>query len=233
MEKTLPAPISVVIPTLNAQSGLPEVSVALSDGLQAGLIAELVISDGGSSDATLEIAEELGARVVTGPASRGGQLLRGVAAAEGPWLLLLHADTVLDRGWTQAVENHLKLPGKAAYFRLRFQATGFWPWLVAGWANLRSRMFSLPYGDQGLLIHRDLLAQVGGIQDIPLMEDVALARALRGRLVMLPVMAATSAHKYQRDGWLSRSIKNGLTLTRYVLGTSPEKLAASYRRKVD
>ena len=91
----------------------------------------------------------------------------------------------------------------AYHFRLDFDAKGLMPLIVAGWANLRARIFGLPYGDQALLIHCDLLDQVGGMPDLPLMEDVALARALKGRLRQLPVLATTSADKFERQGWIS------------------------------
>ena len=122
----MPAPISIVIPTLNAETALPACLQALMEGLHAGLIRELIISDGGSTDQTLNIAEEAGAEVVEGPASRGGQLRRGCALAKGDWVLVLHADTVLDPGWTKPVADHLasKTPGA---FRLRVSRQGVRP----------------------------------------------------------------------------------------------------------
>ncbi|BBU55255.1 glycosyl transferase [Mameliella alba] len=223
------APISIVIPTLDAEGGLPACLGSLGEGLQAGLIRELVISDGGSRDATLQIAGQAGARVVTGPPSRGGQVRRGIAATEGDWLFVLHADTHLAEGWTQAVLPVLTQPG-AWHFRLRFDARGVMPFWVAGWANLRSRLFHLPYGDQGLLIHREVLEDVGGYPDLALMEDVALARRLKTRLRGLPATAVTSADKYRRQGWLRRGARNLVTLARYFAGADVSALARRYRR---
>lgn len=223
------APISIVIPTLNAEDALPACLAALGEGLAAGLIRELVVSDGGSTDATLRIAEAAGAVVVKGPASRGGQLRRAIEVAQGDWLLVLHADTVLVDGWTDAVLPHLGQRG-AWYFRLRFDADGIAARVVAGWANLRSRVFGLPYGDQGILVDRLTYVEAGGFPDIPLMEDVALARALRGHLHPLHAYAVTSAAKYQRQGWLRRGARNLWTLARYFAGVSPERLAQGYRR---
>lgn len=223
------AALSVVIPTLKAEKGLPGCLAALMEGLEVGLIRELVISDGGSTDHTLRIAEEVGAIVVTGPASRGGQLRRGVEAAQGEWLLLLHADTQLEPGWSDAVQG-LMQDSKAGYFRLGFSSRGIFARVVAGWANLRSKRFGLPYGDQGLILPRRLLDSVGGVPDIPLMEDVALARALRGQLVALPVTARTSAERYETEGWFRRGRRNLWILCRYLLGVDPERLAQDYRR---
>ncbi len=154
----------------------------------------------------------------------------GSPARAGDWLLVLHADTVLSRGWTEAVRAHLETPEQAGWFRLAFDQQGPAAWAVAGWANLRSRLLGLPYGDQGLLVHRDLYAAVGGYPDQPLMEDVALARRLRGRLSALDAVAVTSAAKYRRQGWLRRGGRNLWTLLRYAAGTPPERLAAAYRK---
>ncbi|MBD3662796.1 TIGR04283 family arsenosugar biosynthesis glycosyltransferase [Sulfitobacter sp. TSTF-M16] len=222
------APISVIIPTLNAVDALPGCLGALMEGLDAGLIREVIVSDGGSRDATGATAQAWGAEVLHGPASRGGQLRRGCAAAKGDWLLILHADTQLGEGWPKAVRPHLE--GElAGWFRLSFAGGGLAAALVAAWANLRSR-FGLPYGDQGLLIPRRLYDVVGGYCDQPLMEDVALARTLRGKLTGLPATAITSAEKYRTQGWMRRGTRNLWTLARYFAGASPEQLAARYDR---
>ena len=229
-ELPLTAILSIVVPTLNAEDDLPRCLDSLIEGLTGGLIRDLVITDGGSEDATAEMADAAGATFVTGPASRGGQLRRGVDAAQGEWLLVLHADTVLSPGWSDAVLDHIRDEGGPAYFALSFRATGLMPLLVAGWANLRARVFALPYGDQGVLMTRDAYDRAGGYPDQPLMEDVALVRALGRPLTVLPVTATTSAERYLRDGWLRRGLRNLWTLVRYLTGADPEQLSNSYRR---
>lgn len=224
----MPAPISIVIPTLNAAGSLPATLQSLMEGVQAGLIRELVITDGGSADETLAIADEAGARIVEGAPSRGGQLQRGCDVASADWLMVLHADTVLQAGWSEAVAAHLET-GAPAAFLLQFQAKGFAPGWVAGWANFRSRLFGLPYGDQGLLVPRETYLAAGGYKDQSLMEDVALVQALP-RVQIIPVRAVTSAERYERSGWLSRGGRNLWLVLRYFLGADPEKLARLYRR---
>ena len=220
------APISVVIPTLNAANSLPACLAALVEALDAGLIRELVISDGESKDETLALADAWGATIVSGPASRGGQLRRGCEAAKGDWFLILHADTVLSEGWSDKAQSHFRT-NKAGWFRLRFDRGGR---AIAAWANIRSR-WGLPYGDQGLLLPASLYHEVGGYSDIPLMEDVALARALKGKLTEFPAVALTSAERYRKQGWIKRSARNFWTLVRYFAGVSPHELARRYNRQ--
>ena len=224
------APLSIIIPTLNAEAGLPDVLASLMEGVQAGLIREVVVSDGGSTDGTLRLAEAAGAQIVTGPPGRGGQLRRGVAGSGGAWLLVLHADTHLGAGWSGIVHDAM-VEGMSGYGHLRFRAEGFAPAAVAAWANWRSRVLGLPYGDQGLLVSRALYDSVGGYPNISLMEDVALARALKGHLFALAFTAHTGAERYQRGGWTLHGSRNLLMLLRYLSGADPEKLAKAYRRR--
>ena len=226
------AVLSVVIPTLNALDDLPGCLAGLMEGLHAGVIREVIISDGGSTDETRAVARAVGAISITGAPSRGGQLARGVAQAKGDWIMVLHADTVLPQGWPEIVLDHIERgETHAAVFRLTFDARGIAPVLVAGWANLRSRLLGLPYGDQGLIISRVLYDAVGGFADIPLMEDVAIVQAIgRARLAILPLSVRTSAAKYARAGYLRRGGRNLWTLVRYFAGTDPALLARAYRR---
>lgn len=224
------APLTIIMPTLNAASALPATLDALLEGVWEGLVRQVVISDGGSKDATQRIAEAAGAEWVIGAPGRGGQIARGVAATQTPWVLILHADTVLEEGWTEAVRAAIADPDAAHHFQLGFDTRGVMPGLVAGWANWRARVLGLPYGDQGLLIHRDLLDAVGGVPDLPLMEDVSMARALKGRHRQMKVRAVTSAAKFERDGWVRRGARNLILLARYFAGADPVTLAKAYQR---
>lgn len=200
---------------------------SLMPGVEAGLIRELIVTDGGSSDATVDAAKAWGAEIVQGAASRGAQLSRGCRAAQGDWFLVLHADTRLSDDWVGVVARHMG-SSDAAWFNLAFEDGGWAGRIVAAWANLRSR-WGLPYGDQGLLVPAALYDRVGGYPSQPLMEDVAIARALKGRLVGLEVTATTSASRYKKQGWLRRGGRNIWTLIRYFAGTPPTRLAQSYR----
>lgn len=224
------AQLSIIIPTLNAEAALPATLDALLPGVAVGIIREVIISDGGSTDGGASLAHDAGAEVITGPPGRGGQLARGAQVASGAWLLFLHADTHLPEAWVGAVCTHMASSGDAAAFRLQFRASGMMPRLVAGWANWRSGVFGLPYGDQGLLISRTLYHAVGGYPNLPLMEDVAIARALRGQVRLLEEAALTDAGRYVRGGWIRRGARNLWILARYLMGADPARLACGYHK---
>lgn len=223
------APISIIIPTLDAAASLPDTLARVMEGLNAGLVRELVISDGGSSDDIEALAGEVGARFIAGPAGRGGQLARGADTAQGDWLLFLHADTWLPEGWSEASLQHIHANQSALVFSLSFRSVGFMPKMTSAWANLRSRVFGLPYGDQALLISRTHYDSIGGYPDQPLMEDVAIVRALKGQIVLSPLCVQTDATRYQTNGWLTQGARNLWRLLRYLLGARPERLHRGYR----
>ena len=222
------AGLSVVIPALNAAPTLQAVLGSLG-----AAPAEIVLVDGGSADATRAIAIAAGARVLAAPRGRGGQIATGISVAAGPWLLLLHADTILEQGWTEAVRARMAAPEGAArawYFRLALDDSAAAARRLERAVAWRCRVLGLPYGDQALLIHRDLLDAVGGVRTLPLMEDVDLVRRLgRHRLGALDAAALTSAARWRREGYLARSARNLLCLGLWFVGVPPRILARIYR----
>ncbi len=223
------APVSIIIPTLNAADKIGPTLASLATGIGEGLIGQLIIADGGSHDSIADIADHAGATFVAAAPGRGGQLAAGAELATGPWLLFLHADTVLSADWTRSLRRHMvNDPDKAGYFRLAFDAQGLAPRLTESWANLRSRLLHLPLGDQGLFISRHLYAEIGGYPAIPLLEDVAVARRLRRRLKQIDAVATTSASRYILQGWIKRGLSNQIVLVRYFMGADPARLARRY-----
>jgi len=223
--------LSVVIVARNEAARLPSLLADLAgaaDGLH-----ELVVVDGSSSDGTPVLAQLAGARVIHGQGGRGGQLAAGVAATEGTWLLLLHADTRLPLGWRAMVERAMAGSERRAWaFRLGIEGGGAALRLVEALVELRSCWRQLPYGDQGLLIARSWLAAAGGIRPIPLMEDLDLVLRLRrrGPVEVLPAWLVVSGRRWRERGVIGTALANLRLRRAWRRGESPERLAARYSR---
>jgi len=215
--------ISVVIPTLNAEPRLAATLAALVPAAVDGLVREVIVADGGSRDRTAAIADAAGASVLRVDPGRGSQLAAGAARARFPWLLFLHADTVLEPGWEGEVSAFMErvdrgAPPSAAAFRFALDDVGARPRLLEAMVGLRCALLRLPYGDQGLLIPRRLYEEIGGYRPLALMEDVDLVQRLgRRRLTMLRACAVTSADRFRREGYARRSARNLTCLMLYAL----------------
>ncbi len=220
--------LSIVIPTLNEAARLPATLAALGGGPQM----EIVISDGGSEDGTVALAQEAGARIVAGSRGRGAQLAAGAAAAAGDRLLFLHADTRLGAGWQSGADAFVADPRnrqRAGYARFRLDDPDPRARTLEARVAWRCRRFGLPYGDQGLLIGRDFYRALGGYRPIPLFEDVDLVRRIgRRRLVPLDIDAITGADRFVRAGYRRRSAANLILLSLYFFGVPPAWLARLY-----
>jgi rSAM/selenodomain-associated transferase 2 len=223
--------ISAVIPVLNTARELPQTLAVLRE---CGLIGDIVVVDGGSSDDSAAIARAAGTRVIAAPPGRGVQLAVGAAAAAGAgaaaWLLFIHADCRPLPGWERAVRAFIAAgPAAAGYFDLALDDASPAARRLERLVRWRCRNLALPYGDQGLLIHRTLYDAVGGYPPVPLMEDVAIVRRLgRTRLRPLGATMLASARRYRRDGYLRRSLRNLLCLALYFAGMSPARIAKIY-----
>lgn len=222
--------ISVVIPTLNAAKTLPLTLSALAPAAMDGLVRELIIIDGGSSDETAAIADEAGARFEQAEPGRGRQLRYGCDLAKGPWLLILHADTRLSVDWQAEAIRHVRQnPGLAGYFRFQLDDEKLIARVWEAGVAARCAMLGLPYGDQGLLISKAAYEALGGYQDLALMEDVDLVRRLgRKRLVALKARALTNADRFRAKGYWHRSLRNWGLLLRFWFGADPSALARAY-----
>ena len=220
--------LSVIIPTLNEAENLGATleRIRQEDGI------EIIVADGQSHDATRTIAEEAGAVFVTATGGRADQLNAGAARAAGRNLLFLHADTRLPGGYVAAIRRTLDDPATVAgafQFQTDIKTAGMR--MVAWGTNLRSKLFSLPYGDQGLFLEKRLFDELGGFADMPIMEDFEFVRRLRqrGRVVTVPETIITSSRRWQKLGILRTMLRNQLILLGYFAGIKPDRLNQFYR----
>lgn len=226
--------ICAIIPTLNSGEALSPLLAALRPQCE-----RIIISDGGSSNATLLTAVKGGAVMCTGSKGRGTQLARGAhwanrVARDADWLLFLHSDVTLAPDWYEAVSDHISnRPHKAGYFRFGADTPKVWGRIMEFFVGLRSFWWRLPYGDQGLLISRELYDEIGGYPDVPLFEDIGILDKIydtvgRYGFRVLDSKIMTDVSAYARDGWWQRTSRNFRLLKAYRRGVPIETLLKDY-----
>ncbi len=218
--------LAIVIPTLDEESTL---AVALAGARRLG--GEVVVSDGGSRDRTLEIARAVGVTIVSGPPGRGGQLNRGAAATTAGILLFLHADTALPDDASAAMRAALAGGAPGGGFRIAFDSPRRRMRFAAMLINARTRLTRAPLGDQGLFASRAAFDALGGFKPWPILEDLDFAWRLRrlGRPAVLPGPATTGARRFLQRGVARTVATNWLIWGLFFCGVSPERLARLYR----
>jgi rSAM/selenodomain-associated transferase 2 len=225
-------PITIVIPVLNDAAPLASLLQAMDT--QAAL--EIIVVDGGEAgDPAMDTLREHHPRVtwMRSAPGRAVQMNAGARRAGGRWLVFLHADTRLGAGWRDVLhrlDEQPRIVGGSFRFALdspRRRAR----WIEWG-VRVRVRLFDLPYGDQALFVRRAVFEEMNGYRELPLMEDVDFIRRLRrrGRLAHANVPALTSARRWERDGWLRRTLENSTLMALYLAGIPPERLARLYYR---
>ena len=226
-----PAVLGVVIPTLDEACHLPAL---LEDLAKLTISTRVAVSDGGSRDDTVRLAREAGALCVSSLPGRAVQLNAGARALDTPWLLFLHADSRLPAPSRAAVAEWLRSDpdSSALYFRFALEGEGwFWRFIELGqW--IRERVSGLVYGDQGLLVAREAFDAIGGYPELPLMEDVEIVRRLRRAvgLTRLKAPLLTSPRAYDRYGRWRGWLRNTATISLYLAGIDPHRLARWYPR---
>ncbi len=219
--------LAVVVPTLDEEAALARNLAAV-----LALGAELVVSDGGSADGTVELARSLGVRVVAGAPGRGAQLNRGAAATAAEVLLFLHADTALPPAAAGQIHGAVAAGFCGGGFQVRFDGGGRLMRMGSRLVNLRTRLTRLPLGDQAQFVTRRAFADLGGYREWPILEDLDFMRRLKrhGRVAVLPGRVSTSARRFVARGIATTVATNWLIWGLYFAGVSPHRLAALYRK---
>ncbi|MBI5683009.1 MAG: TIGR04283 family arsenosugar biosynthesis glycosyltransferase [Deltaproteobacteria bacterium] len=211
--------ISVIIPVLNEEANIEKAV------LSAKASDEIIVVDGGSSDATVSIAERLGVKVINTENGRGGQQDAGAREANGNVFLFLHADTILPSGWKDMIEMSLidnNIIGGA--FLLGIDSSRRSLYFISLIANIRARYLGLIYGDQAIFVRKDVFFRVDGFKGLPIMEDIDFIRRLKkqGKVKLIEEKVLTSDRRWMKSGIIKNTIKNWFFLFNYYLGVSPE-----------
>ena len=221
--------LSIVVPVLDEAEGIAAHLAALATLRANG--AEVIVVDGGSTDATCEIAEPLSDRVVVAPRGRATQMNAGAALASGDVLVFLHADTRLPPNADRLIAAAFTGGGRL-WGRFDVEIEGRHPLLplIAGLMNLRSRATGIATGDQAIFVTREAFREVRGYPDIPLMEDVALSCALKrlSRPACIAQRVTTSGRRWESRGVLRTIATMWRLRLAFFLGASPRRLALAY-----
>jgi rSAM/selenodomain-associated transferase 2 len=217
--------LSVIIPALNESENITR-------AVQSAQIAgadEVIVVDGDSSDATLELAHAAGAICLESAAGRAQQQNRGAQRASGDVLVFLHADNWFGPGAFQALQCNPHLVCGA--FRQKIDSPfAIYRWLE--WGNaVRVSWWSSPYGDQGIFVRRTVFEEIGGFPDVPIMEDLLLMRTLRQRhqVALLPGPLYVSSRRWQKYGPIRQTLRNWWLLAAFRCGVPPRRLVSWYR----
>jgi rSAM/selenodomain-associated transferase 2 len=221
-----PVSISVVIPTLNEEAYIAETLTLLRQHRPR----EIIVVDGGSTDATCQRTAEADLLIHSSP-GRAEQMNRGAEHASGDILLFLHADCSLETGALQEVERCLGGRKIAAgCFTMKVRESGLFYRLIDSCATARFRLTGLAYGDQGLFLRRELFARLGGFPPVRFMEDLLFSRRLRrhGRMVVIPKRILVSPRRWQRAGLMRQTLRNWTLTALAASGIDPDRLAPFY-----
>ena len=222
--------ISIIIPVLNEA----KIIKPALDRLARYSEVEVIVVDGGSQDETVAIARSLAEIIILESGGRAAQMNAGAKRASADILLFLHADTQLPDNFVDLVCQTLKSNRIiAGAFALKIGGRGRALRIVELLVKLRSRLFSLPYGDQAIFITKDNFDKAGGFAELPIMEDFEFVKRVKqlGKIAIVPATVTTSGRRWQKLGVWQTTLTNQLVILGYYLGVSPTKLARFYRSR--
>ena len=220
--------LSIILPALEEAAGIVGQLTTLQPLRERG--HEVIVVDGGSADRTVELALPFADRVLITARGRALQMNVGAAEAAGDAFLFLHADTRLPDRADLAVAHALDADHAWGRFDVRIEGRHPVLRVIASMMNVRSRWTGIATGDQALFMTRAAFAQAGGFPRIPLMEDIALSKALKriSRPACLPACVVTSGRRWEQHGvWRTMARMWRLRLA-YFLGVEPARLARHY-----
>ena len=197
--------ISLITPTHNEQKNI----YIIIENINLLKPKEVIIVDGNSTDNTRKLLKNL--KIIKTKASRGTQLKRGAAHSKQKWLFFVHADTKLNIENIKEINCFINKANinKAGFFHLKFNSSSIFAYLIAKWANFRSKVFNMPFGDQCLLINKLYYESIGGYEEIDKMEDMEIMLKIPNKnKVFFKSYIETSFNKYKKNGIIAQSFKN-------------------------
>ncbi len=223
--------LSIIIPTLDEAIHLP---LLLSDLNAWPQNPDLTIVDGGSKDLTISIAQIQGINVIKSlRKNRGYQLKIGASNAKGDWLLFLHADSRLDPRWVNNLIEVIKNKTSKDYlwyFDFKIKKNNLQFRILEFAVAIRSHFLQKPYGDQGLLIHKDLYHLSGGYSSLKIMEDLEFISRLTktNKAKRIGANIYTDDIKWTNSNVIKRAIKNFELRSKWKQGYDPDQLSKEY-----
>ncbi|MGI9257596.1 MAG: TIGR04283 family arsenosugar biosynthesis glycosyltransferase [Gammaproteobacteria bacterium] len=224
-------PISIIVPVLADTPALVDLVARIRSWPEQP--AEILVVSAETNAELQQLCKELGCDYLESIPCRGVQLAAGARATTEEILWFLHADAGPHRDSLPAITAAIDKGAVGGFFGFRLGGrTAWWKPLLNLLTTLRVRLGGTPYGDQGLFATRAAYENAGGFAPQPLFEEVTLVKSLRrqGHFFALALPIEVAARRWERDGWLSRSLSNRILALRYRLGASAEHLAKRYER---
>ncbi|NND80936.1 MAG: glycosyltransferase family 2 protein [Gammaproteobacteria bacterium] len=223
-------PLTIIVPVLNEAGALP----ALCQRLARLPGAEIIVADGGSNDGSREWLDQWQdgelKRVTGCTTGRAEQMNAAAQVARGQLLLFLHADTQLPE---RAIFELDKLHGAPLWgrFDVAFDDPSPVMRVIAWFISKRSRLTGIATGDQAMFVSRDLFERVGGFDELPIMEDIALSKKLKqfSPPICLLSKVVTSARRWRQNGIVKTVLLMWGMRLAFFLGVPARRLAHFYR----
>jgi rSAM/selenodomain-associated transferase 2 len=218
--------ISIIIPTLNEEDSIRETLASLQNFENA----EIILVDGGSTDATVSIAENYKVKILHAPRGRGAQLEVGGNAAKGAVLWFLHADTIVSPDSVRQIKLALKDSRvMGGNFTIRFDGKRFAAKFLT-WLYPQLRHLGLIYGDSAIFVRRGIYQKMGGFAPFPIFEDLDFVERLKkhGEIVTLPAVVTTSSRRFENKSFILTFLRWTILQALYWLGVHPDTLVKIY-----
>ena len=226
--------LSIIIPTYNEAAniaGLVKDLFKYAHGQQI----EVIVSDGGSKDGTLQIATKAGARAYKSPSpGRASQMNYGAQIATGAVLYFVHSDVGIHPDYFKDIESAVSDGFDAGCYRFRFNSNR--KILKINSYFTRFGRLICRGGDQTLFVTRKLFDQLHGFDEYyTIMEDYDIIIRIWkiARFKIIPKNVIVSARKYETNSWLRVQLANMTAFRMFYLKKEPSKIASKYKSMLD